>query len=96
MFAFHFGFSDTVLVVTSDGRVLIGTLVGYDQLQNLVLNDAHERVYVSDSTEEVQEVPLGLYVIRGDTLCLVGSYDKDKLASIPRANPLPMVQQQQI
>ena len=36
-----------------------------------------ERVYSADA--DVEEVPLGLYVIRGDNLCLVGEYDDEKL-----------------
>mmetsp|Transcript_18559 Transcript_18559/g.21427 ORF Transcript_18559/g.21427 Transcript_18559/m.21427 type:complete len:123 (+) Transcript_18559:202-570(+) len=34
-----------VCVMTSDGRLIQGTLIGYDQLQNLILKDAMERVY---------------------------------------------------
>jgi U6 snRNA-associated Sm-like protein LSm8 len=36
-----------------------------------------ERIYSSD--EDVEEVDLGLYVIRGDNLCLVGEFDETKL-----------------
>lgn len=46
-------------------------------MQNLILNDAVERVYSNDA--DVEEVPLGLYLIRGDNLCLVGEYDETKL-----------------
>jgi U6 snRNA-associated Sm-like protein LSm8 len=100
-----------VYVLTSDGRVLTGTLVGSDQVQNLVLNDAVERVYAppppppssaeggGEGGEEeggaVEEVELGLYVVRGDSLCLVGEYDPDALRSVVRADPIPCLQQQQ-
>ena len=43
-----------------------GTLKGFDQTVNLVLDDAHERVF-SDS-QGVEQVPLGLYLIRGDNV----------------------------
>ena len=81
-------------MVTSDGRIIMGKLVGHDQVQNLILNDAHERVYSSD--EPVEHVPLGLYVIRGDNLCIVAEYEESKLDDEQRAPfPLPTVQQQQ-
>jgi U6 snRNA-associated Sm-like protein LSm8 len=99
-----------VYVLTCDGRVLIGTLVGNDQVQNLILNDTVERVYVpatsspavagngnDDGGEDVvEEVELGLYVVRGDSLCLVGEYDPQKLRSVKRADPIPCLQQQSI
>ena len=68
--------AEKLFIVTSDGRTIVGTLLGNDQVQNLILNDAIERVYSSDA--DVEEVPLGLYVIRGDNLCLVGEYDETK------------------
>lgn len=43
-----------------------GTLRGFDQTINLVLYEAHERVYSADAGIEM--VPLGLYVIRGDNV----------------------------
>lgn len=43
-----------------------GTLKGYDQAINLVLDDSHERVYSSNAG--VEQVPLGLYIIRGDNV----------------------------
>lgn len=52
-------------------------MLGNDQVQNLILNDAVERVYSPDTN--VEEVPLGLYVIRGDNLCLIGEFDETKL-----------------
>ena len=79
---FSFSFTTVVhaeklLIVTGDGRTIIGTMLGNDQVQNLILNNASELVYSPDA--DVEEVPLGLYVIRGDNLCLVGEYDESKL-----------------
>ena len=59
-----------------------GKLIGYDQLQNLILQDSQERVYQlphnddDDDEEEVLEiVPLGLYIIRGDNVALVSDVE---------------------
>jgi|UPI000581B601 U6 snRNA-associated Sm-like protein LSm8 len=84
----------SVCVVTSDGRIIVGILTGYDQVQNLILNDAHERVYSVDA--DVEEVPLGLYVVRGDNVCLVAEVDETKQLDSQRVPfPLPSIQQQQ-
>ena len=64
--------------------------MGHDQVQNLILNEAQERIYSED--EDVEVVPLGLYVVRGDNVVLVGEAhwkDDDDV----RAEPLPQVQQ---
>lgn len=67
--------SEPICVVTGDGRIILGELVGHDQVQNLILNDAKERVYSSGSPPEI--VDLGLYVepVTNDThrMLLVGS-----------------------
>lgn len=81
---------ESVTVVTCDGRVIVGLLVGHDQVQNLVLNEAQERVYSED--EPVELVPLGLYVIRGDNVALVGEVEGDWNDEL-QCEPLPVVQQ---
>ena len=55
-----------VNVITTDGRNIVGILKGYDQVQNLILNESMERVF-SETTGVIQQ-PLGLYIIRGDTM----------------------------
>jgi U6 snRNA-associated Sm-like protein LSm8 len=71
-----------VCVMTCDGRLIQGTLAGYDQLQNLIIKNAQERVYQmpkdrddddqTDADAEILEmIPLGLYVIRGDNVAVV-------------------------
>lgn len=64
----------TVTVFTSEGRVIVGTLKGFDQTINLILDDSHERVY---STTGVEQVTLGLYIVRGDNVALIGEVDEE-------------------
>ncbi|GMH79758.1 hypothetical protein TL16_g08263 [Triparma laevis f. inornata] len=59
-----------VSVVCGDGRNLIGILKGYDQVQNLVLSETHERSYSMEAPVEL--IDLGLYIVRGDNLALIG------------------------
>lgn len=82
--------SEQVCVMTCDGRLLVGLLMGHDQVQNLILNDAMEHVYSTE--EQVEQVPLGLYVVRGDNVALVGEFDKLDLTV--KAEPLPGIHQQ--
>jgi U6 snRNA-associated Sm-like protein LSm8 len=55
-----------VSVITLDGRCIVGTLKGSDPTCNLVLADSHERVFSEDKGMEME--PLGLYLIRGDSV----------------------------
>ena len=64
----------TVTVFTSEGRVIVGTLKGFDQTINLILDDSHERVY---TTAGVEQVTLGLYIVRGDNVALIGEVDEE-------------------
>lgn len=87
-----------VVVVTCDGRLITGTLAGYDQLQNLILKGAEEKVYSGTDTE-VEVVPLGLYVIRGDNVAVIADTrdqdDDNKISwETQPANPIrPLMQQ---
>jgi U6 snRNA-associated Sm-like protein LSm8 len=84
---------ETICVVTSDGRLILGQLVGHDQVQNLILKDAKERVYSDVAPPE--SVDLGLYVIRGDNVCMVADYDEKLWLDDVIVPPLPPVQQQE-
>lgn len=55
-----------VVVVTLEGRTIVGTLKGYDSVGNVVLSDAHERLFSPD--KGMEQDPLGLYLIRGDAM----------------------------
>ena len=43
-------------------------MAGFDQKSNVVLSDSKERVYSMD--EGVEEIPLGLYLVKGDQMCV--------------------------
>ncbi|EGG08400.1 uncharacterized protein MELLADRAFT_105058 [Melampsora larici-populina 98AG31] len=79
-----------VLVITQDGRTITGDLKGFDQTTNIILSESIERVYSAD--EPMEEVPLGLYVVRGDHISVIGELDVDldrKIDwSLVRAEPL--------
>jgi U6 snRNA-associated Sm-like protein LSm8 len=55
-----------VSVITGDGRNIVGMMKGFDQTINLVLEGSHERVYQANAG--VSQIPLGLYVVRGDNV----------------------------
>ena len=83
---FKLDHTEEVAVITCDGRIINGTLTGYDQLQNLILKNANERVYPmlenqDDDEQEgnqiVEQVPLGLYVIRGDNVAIISDVIED-------------------
>ncbi|XP_044495479.1 uncharacterized protein LOC123218249 isoform X2 [Mangifera indica] len=60
---------EKLLVLLRDGRKLMGTLCSFDQFANAVLESACERVIVGDL---YCDIPLGLYVIRGENVVLIG------------------------
>ncbi|KAJ5047491.1 uncharacterized protein L3040_003315 [Drepanopeziza brunnea f. sp. 'multigermtubi'] len=67
-----------VLVLTSDSRTLVGTLLSCDQQTNLVLSQTIERIIrPPDDPEPSSEVPHGLYLIRGDNVAVVGLVDEE-------------------
>ncbi|CAB4031684.1 U6 snRNA-associated Sm LSm8 [Paramuricea clavata] len=74
----------TVAVVTQDGRMIVGLLKGFDQTINLILDESHERVF--SSTSGVEQVVLGLYIIRGDNIAVIGEIDDDTDSSLDMAN----------
>mmetsp|Transcript_1411 Transcript_1411/g.1920 ORF Transcript_1411/g.1920 Transcript_1411/m.1920 type:complete len:121 (+) Transcript_1411:179-541(+) len=63
-----------ILVVLQDGRHLIGKLRCFDQYSNVVMEDTHERHVVEDV---YGDIPLGLYIVRGDNVVLMGEVDED-------------------
>ncbi|XP_033647451.1 U6 snRNA-associated Sm-like protein LSm8 [Asterias rubens] len=74
----------TVSVITNDGRQIVGTLKGFDQTINLILDESHERVY--SNTAGVEQVVLGLYIIRGDNIAIIGEIDDDTDSALDLTN----------
>ncbi|KAL8230251.1 hypothetical protein R6Q57_000029 [Mikania cordata] len=64
-----------LLVLLRDGRKLLGILRSFDQFANAVLEGACERVIVGDL---YCDIPLGLYVIRGENVVLIGELEMEK------------------
>lgn len=72
------------MVVLRDGRHLIGNLRTFDQYSNMVLDGASERRFHSNDDENDEDdpnkpkityftdIPLGMYIIRGDSVVLLG------------------------
>lgn len=72
-------FRDTerVLILTVDGRTLVGTLLSTDQLTNIVLLDTIERIIrTHDDPEPSSQIEHGLYLIRGDNVVVCGEVDE--------------------
>ncbi|KAH7850813.1 hypothetical protein Vadar_003279 [Vaccinium darrowii] len=65
-----------LLVLMRDDRKLLGKLRCFDQYANIVLEGASERITVGDL---YSDIPLGLYIIRGENVVLVGELDKEEL-----------------
>jgi len=68
-------------------------MAGFDQKSNVVLSDSKERVYSMD--EGVEEIPLGLYLVKGDMIVLIGEIDDavDQTVDLStiHAEPIPPI-----
>ena len=62
-----------ILVVLRDGSKIIGFLRSFDQFANIVLENAVERIIVGSS---YSDIPLGLYIGRGENVVLMGEIDE--------------------
>ncbi|CAD5195817.1 unnamed protein product [Musa acuminata subsp. malaccensis] len=61
-----------LLVLLLDGQKITGILRSFDKFASVVVEGACEQVIVGDL---YCDIPLGLYVIRGDNIVLVGELD---------------------
>ncbi|VDP27378.1 unnamed protein product [Soboliphyme baturini] len=82
-----------ISVITGDGRNIVGVMKGFDQTVNVILEDSCERVF--SSQQGIEQVPLGLYIIRGENVAVIGEIDEDidkrlDLVNI-KAEPLPPI-----
>ena len=83
-----------ITILTCDGRLITGVMLGYDQLQNLILSKSFERVYSIDAPPE--RVELGLSVIRGDNVAVVSEAEEvegEKEEEDVRAEPIKAIVQ---
>jgi U6 snRNA-associated Sm-like protein LSm1 len=64
-----------LLVVLRDGSKILGTLRSFDQFANIVLESAVERIIVGSS---YSDIPLGLYIVRGENVVLMGEVDEGR------------------
>eukprot|EP00942_MAST-04A_sp_MAST-4A-sp1_P009285 g9285.t1 len=60
------------MILLRDGKHLIGTIRSFDQYSNIVLEDTSERFVYG---KKYADMPLGLFVVRGDNLVLCGEID---------------------
>ena len=76
-------------VVTSDGSIIIGKLIGYDSSVNLIISNTIMRIFSLTGTETLD---LGLYVIRGDNIVLIAQVDENVDQTVDweavKANPI--------
>uniref|UniRef100_A0A6M2DKI8 U6 snRNA-associated Sm-like protein LSm8 n=1 Tax=Xenopsylla cheopis TaxID=163159 RepID=A0A6M2DKI8_XENCH len=76
--------NQVVSIITSDGRNFIGTLKGFDQTINIILDESHERVFSTSSG--IEQVVLGLHIIRGDNIAVIGQIDEATDSRLDFAN----------
>lgn len=58
-------------------------MAGFDQKSNVVLSDSRERVYSME--EGVEEIPLGLYLVKGDQMYVIIADKRHRLALLTPA-----------
>ena len=78
--------AEKILVLLRDGKKVIGTLRSFDQFANIVLEEAVERIVVG---KQYADVPLGLYVIRGENTVLIGAIVRRRRRQHHRRNAPP-------
>ncbi|KAH8092058.1 deadenylation-dependent decapping of nuclear-transcribed mRNA [Aureococcus anophagefferens] len=82
-----------VLIILRDGRNLVGVMRSFDQFSNVVLEDTYERRRHPRRRVAAGRsggVPLGLYVIRGDSVVLLGEVAEELEASEDHPRQLPI------
>ena len=69
-----------IMVITNDGRHLVGVLKGFDKSTNVLLTSCIEYIY--SENEGAQTVELGLMLLKGDNFAMTGLINKTKDADI--------------
>jgi len=90
-----------LLIVLRDGRHLVGIFRSFDQFSNMVLEHTSERrVWISPSTQQTfyADVPLGLYVVRGDSMVLMGqmTLDEQDESNMTKVTPEELEEKQKL
>lgn len=90
-----------VAILTRDGRLIVGTLKGFDQGANVILSNSEERVFRTDLPNETSTIihgrmmdtlQMGSFILKGDSIVLVGEIDEEKDKKIDwenRKKPYP-------
>jgi U6 snRNA-associated Sm-like protein LSm8 len=55
-------------------------MAGFDQRSNIVLSDCKERVFSMD--EGVEEIALGLYLVKGDMMYAISTSYSDRIDAL--------------
>jgi U6 snRNA-associated Sm-like protein LSm8 len=70
--------AEKVLIITTDGRTLTGTLQAFDHNTNLVLSSTIERVIRPVSDPQPSSIAEhGLYLVRGENVVVCGLVDEE-------------------
>lgn len=69
---FHWKIYAAKLLFPSEPLTIL--LLGFDQLINLILDDTHERIF--STTSGMEQISLGLKIIRGDNVSVIGLVDE--------------------
>lgn len=67
------------MLLTFDGRTVVGKLSGFDQSCNVVLEKSVERVFCKGQLPKT--IGLGLFVVRGDNVAVIGQLDDEREAA---------------
>lgn len=82
-----------IQVITTEGRIFTGNLVSFDQSLNVVLQECFEKVY--DNSKPVQIENMGVYIIRGDNVCIISKINLDLEKKIDytkiTSEPFPLI-----
>lgn len=74
---------EKVLIITVDGRTLVGKMISCDQVTNVVLTETVERVIrPADDSEPSSELEHGVFILRGDNITICGLVDEELDKSI--------------
>jgi len=76
-----------LLVILRDGRHLVGVLRSFDQFSNMVMEETSER-RILKSKACFADVPLGLYIVRGDNMVLLWEVDDSMMGGLLKIESL--------